>query len=931
MKKLIKIILIILAVFLILLIILPVIFKKPIMNKVTGTLNDNLNARVEFTDFSLSLLRHFPDLNIRLEGLSVTGTGTFEKDTLLKLAEFNVNVDVISAIKMENIKVKSVLLDQPVIHAIIKKSGEVNWDITKPSAEPVTTDTSESAMPEFKIDLKKFEIQNGYISYMDDSSNMEMRLEGLNFLLSGNLANDFTTLNINSTIQSIDFRYEGIPYLKKAGLKATMNIDADMVNSYYVLKDNQVSLNDLLLKFDGTFSIPNDSTYDVDMKFNTTETSFKSILSMVPAVYLQDFQDVQTNGQFTLSGYAKGLYNSYRTPSAGLKLTVENAMFKYPDLPKAAQNININMSMFYDGAEPDNSTLDIDKFHIEMAGNPVDFQLNLKTPVSDPNINARLQGKIDFASLADVVPLEDATIKGLLEANIDMMGNLSSIEQEKYQDFKADGNMSLTGFEYKSSGLPQNFTISNAILKFSPKYVDLTNFDARIGNSDLQLTGSIVDFLPYMLADGTIKGDFKFNSHLLDINELLSQDTVSTAEEADTAALTVFEVPANVDFILSSSIDQLKYDNFDINNVNGTVEIKEQQVLLKNLRMNLLEGSMVMNGTYSTVDITKPSADFDLSINRFDIPAAFNTFTTIQKFVPIAKNATGRFSSDLTFRTLLGPDMMPVLSSINASGKLTSDQIAINQSATLTKLSEALNTDKYKTLTLNNLNLSFEIKDGRISVSPFETHLGNTDFIIAGDQGLDQTMNFIISMNIPRSVLGGSANKLISELTSKASAKGVTIEPGQTISLDALVGGTVTDPKVSLNIKESLGSAKEMIKNQVKEQISQKTEEIKTEAKQKVSAEAQKIIAQAEQEAEKIKEAAAKAADAVREQANANADKIISEAADKPKFAKDIAKKAADKVRKEGEDKASKIINEANQKADSVIQKAKDEAAKLDE
>ncbi|HYX09151.1 MAG TPA: AsmA-like C-terminal region-containing protein, partial [Bacteroidales bacterium] len=466
---------------------------------------------------------------------------------------------------------------------------------------------------------------------------------------------------------------------------------------------------------------------------------------------------------------------------------------------------------------------------------------------------------------------------------------------------------------------------------FSPHYVNLNNFDAVFGKSDLHMSGSIVDFLPYILSDGTIKGDFKFNSQLLDLNEMLSEDTVATQAETDTAALTVFEVPANVDFILTSSIKQLKYDNLDINNVRGTIEIKDQQVLMNNLRMYLLEGSMVMNGAYSTVDISKPTANFDLAINKFDIPAAFDAFTTVQKFVPIAKNATGRFSSNLTFQSQLGSDMMPVLSSINASGDLTSDQVAIKQSATFSKLSDALKTDKFKTITINDLDLSFEIKDGRISVSPFETHIGNTDLIIAGDQGLDQTMNFIISMNIPRSALGGGANQLISDLTSKASAKGLDINPGQTISLDALVGGTVTDPKVSLNMKESLGSAKEMVKQQVTEQVKQKAEEVKTEAKQKASAEAQKIISQAEQEAEKIREAATKAANAVRQEANTNADRIIKEAEGKPKFARDIAKKAADKVRKEGEDKADKIVEEANQKADSVIQKAKDQAAKLDD
>jgi len=39
-------------------------------------------------------------------------------------------------------------------------------------------------------------------------------------------------------------------------------------------------------------------------------------------------------------------------------------------------------------------------FHMELAGSPFDMTLNLKTPVSDPEFNGSMVGKIDLTALS---------------------------------------------------------------------------------------------------------------------------------------------------------------------------------------------------------------------------------------------------------------------------------------------------------------------------------------------------------------------------------------------------------------------------------------------------------------------------------------------------------------------------------------------------
>ncbi|MBA3972132.1 MAG: AsmA family protein, partial [Bacteroidetes bacterium] len=72
--------------FLILIVLLmcaPFLFKKQIVQFVKDTANKELNAKVNFGDFDLSIFRSFPDFSLSVDSVSVANIGEFEGDTLL--------------------------------------------------------------------------------------------------------------------------------------------------------------------------------------------------------------------------------------------------------------------------------------------------------------------------------------------------------------------------------------------------------------------------------------------------------------------------------------------------------------------------------------------------------------------------------------------------------------------------------------------------------------------------------------------------------------------------------------------------------------------------------------------------------------------------------------------------------------------------------
>ena len=884
-KKILLVLVIFIALIIISGILIPIIYKDKIIEKAKTEVNNNLNAKVNWGDFSLSIFKSFPNLTFSINDVSVVGINEFEGDTLSGIKNFNITLDIMSVIKGELMKIKVIELKSPRIFAKVLKNGKANWDITKPSVDTTTKEPSKPAS--FKLALKSFIIENAIIVYEDNTQNLKLIIQNLNHKLIGDFTQDNFTMSTKTLIDELSCSYGGIKYLSKVKTDLKMDLDMDMKNMKFTFNKNELALNELVLSLDGFLAMPKDDI-DMDIKFGVKKTEFRNIMSLIPSVYTKDFNNVKSSGKLALNGFAKGIYNTKRMPGFGINLIIENGMFQYPSLPTAINNVQINLKVNNNDGVTDHTIIDLSKMHFELGKDPFDAKLIVKTPVSDAQIDALFKGKINLADISKIVPLEAGTkLTGLLSTDITAKGKMSSIDKKKYEEFDAKGNLLITDLFYSSKDVPVPTNIKEISLTFNPKNVTLNNFESKIGKTDIKAKGTLDNFLAYALKNETIKGKLSFSSEFMDINELMSKDNnTNQANVKDTSAMKLIEVPGNIDFELNASINKLLYDKIDISNVKGNIIVRNSKVDLKGLKMNLLEGSLTMDGSYDTKIPKKATVDMDFNITDFDIQKSFETFNTIQKLAPIAKNCKGKFSTKLVMKTDLDNKMEPVMNTLEGNGKLQSKSILIQNSGTMTKIADALKMEKYRNPELKNINISFKFAEGKVTVEPFNTNIAGTKAVISGYNGFDQTLAYVASFEIPKSEFGKQANDVLNGLVSQANSKGANFTVGSTVKVDALIGGTVTNPKVSVNLKGAASNVVGDLKDKAKEELNKKKAELENKAK----AAADKARNDAEQKlnAEKAK-------------AQAEADRVKKEAEDK-------AKAAADKAKKEAEDKAKNAV-----------------------
>jgi hypothetical protein len=293
---------------------------------------------------------------------------------------------------------------------------------------------------------------------------------------------------------------------------------------------------------------------------------------------------------------------------------------------------------------------------------------------------------------------------------------------------------------------------------------------------------------------------------------------------------------------------------------------------------------------------------------------------------PTAKGINGKVGVKLNYSSMLDQDFMPQISTISGGGKLQSEEVTLVESVVYKTMKEALKLGSNYSNTFKDLNISFKINNGRIYVSPFNTKVGNIKMNISGDQGLDQTLNYVIKTEIPRSDLGSSVNSLIDNLSAQAAAFGMAFKPSELIKVNVKVTGTFLKPVVKPffgDSPDSTKSIKETAKETIKVAVGEKVDQAKEKVRNEAEIQADKLIQEAEEKGRQLRDEAAKAAERIRQEGDIQAQKIIKEAESKGTIAKLAAQKAADSVRKEADKRADQIVREADEKALKLSEEAK--------
>lgn len=785
-KKTMKIAGITLGVILLLLLILPFAFQGKLAKLVKEEGNKMLNAQFDFRTLNISLLRNFPSASVSLEDFWLKGTGPFENDTLIQAGELTAAVNLFSLFGDGGYDISRIIVKDTRVHAIVLEDGCPNWDVMKPSPDAETPE-DETAQETFRIKLQKLSVDNLSVVYDDRQGGVFADLSRLEADCSGDFGSDRTVVDLKMETPSLTCRTAGIPLLNKVSLEADMDVDADLAGGKFTLRENMLRLNAIQLNLDGWLAQTKQGM-DMDLRLNTNEVGFKELLSLIPAIYAKDFQDLKTDGKVTLNAFARGsMEGNTKVPQFEVDLDVKDAMFRYPSLPAGVEKINISALVRNAGGPLDATEISVAPFDFVLAGNPFSLNATVKTPVSDPDFHLTARGKLDLGKVKEVYPLDDMQLNGLVQADLELGGRLSMVEKEQFEQMQAKGSLRLNQMKLVLKDMPP-VDIQQSVFTFSPRYLQLSETTVNIGKNDLTLDSRFENYLGYALKGSTLKGTLNVSSNHLNLNDFMSADTTAAVAEvpADTAAMGVIRVPENIDFQMQAAFRELLFDKMTLTDGKGTLLVRNGTVDMRNLSFNTMGGSVTMNGAYAAPQKKQPELNAAFDMRNISFAQAYQDLGLVQQLAPIFAGLKGNFSGNLQIDTPLDATMSPVMSAVQGKGALSTKDLSLSGVKFIDQVADIVMKPSLKEIKVKDLNIDFEIKDGRVTTKPFDLKLGDYNMNLSGSTGLDQTIDYTGKITMPA---GGIASKLG--------------------TVDMTIGGTFTSPKVGIDMASLARNAAE--------------------------------------------------------------------------------------------------------------------------
>jgi hypothetical protein len=392
---------------------------------------------------------------------------------------------------------------------------------------------------------------------------------------------------------------------------------------------------------------------------------------------------------------------------------------------------------------------------------------------------------------------------------------MASVEKSQYQNINNAGTMSLSGFKYADEN-GKTMNISTALVQFNPSQVNLKQFNATTGKSDLAITGILENFYGFIFRNQNLKGNFNLSSNQLAVSDFMTPETTTSESETKKPA-EAMKIPAFLDCTLTAKANTVLYDNLTLKDVGGKLIVKDEKVTMQNVKTSIFGGSIGLNGSVSTKGKT-PVFDMNLGLNQVDIAQSFTQLDMLKKIAPIAGIINGKINSTIKLNGNLTKDMSPDLSTLTGDllGQLLSTTVNSSNSTLLSALSSNIKFIDFSKINLNDIKAAITFKDGKVNIRPFDIKYKDIKATVGGTHGFDQTMNYSLKFDVPAKYLGTEANALIAKLTPADAAK------LESIPINAIMGGSFSSPKITTDLKTAVTNLTNQLIQQQKEQLVKK-------------------------------------------------------------------------------------------------------------
>ncbi|MFH0968682.1 MAG: AsmA-like C-terminal region-containing protein, partial [Methanobacteriota archaeon] len=324
--------------------------------------------------------------------------------------------------------------------------------------------------------------------------------------------------------------------------------------------------------------------------------------------------------------------------------------------------------------------------------------------------------------------------------------------------------------------LPVRF--DRALLRFSPGEFFLENVSARVGKSDLVLSGKV--HLPSLSGNHANKllATLYLESDLIDLNELaeainqgnryakeqrgkiqkqfmvLSVDSVPKVESTEenrskSTSFSSFIVPADLDLTFEVRIRKVLFDELVIDSIRGRIEIKDQSVDLNEMSMSNQGATFRTSLLYRAPTRDDIYIGLDLDITDIDLGILTDMTPSLDTLLPMLNSLEGNVNFRMAAEAKLDTNLWIILNTLQGAASMQADSLVILDSENFEKIARMLYFKNKQRNLIDEISAEILFSDGTVEVFPFLLQADAYKVAVGGVQNFDLSFNYHVSLLSP--------------------------------------------------------------------------------------------------------------------------------------------------------------------------------------
>ena len=592
----------------------------------------------------------------------------------------------------------------------------------------------------------------------------EVNLDGDLDLDLNSDANSFTVNSVSAKFNRSSFTADGVvdDLLGDIGLKLKVKGDVPLTDIKSFLPKN--------VKLNGRTSLDltTNFTYENLMKslddYNLNRLSAKANLRINSFAFDMDTIHASApslNVGVTLPASAKQkgqkgacitLTTSQLDAKVGKGITAD---LKNPDIKLAADNFKGGWEKMLLDADLKFSHLvvDYDTIHAKIDVPAITFVTTPEKSTKGLNARVTLDGKNVVANMGQAYALNSNSLKV----------NASVSENKVKTDFLNRWNPSadfvLGTALVKVDGIDELIRISNIDFLFNSHELDFKKSTFRIGQSDMSMQGSVIGIKEWIEDHKNLmKGELQVSSEFLDLNEIMdltsglghsdAGPSTSSGAESETENKTdnPFMVPEGIDFNFVLNTQRALYDNFDMNNLEGTMTVKDGTLLLREIGFTNKAAEMQLTAMYQSPRKNNLFLAMDFHLLRVQINDLLTMIPYIDTLVPMLKTFDGQAEFHIGAATNLKSNYEPKISTLRAAADIEGRNLTVNDKFTFTKITDLLDISTNGSYRVDSLDVQLTAFKNQIDLWPSQIAIGKYKVTVDGRMTLDRNGEYHLSV-----------------------------------------------------------------------------------------------------------------------------------------------------------------------------------------